>query len=80
VNRAPGFIGKKLCPELVLVKTNMDKYQAESKKMQGRKARAKFFDIYDARVGMCILSQKTHFRAAKKCHIASVHWWEFTNI
>ena len=30
----PGFIGKKLCPQLVLVECNFGKYRAESKKME----------------------------------------------
>lgn len=30
----PGFIAKKLCPKLVIVKTNFDKYRAVSKEVQ----------------------------------------------
>ena len=30
----PGFIAKKLCPDLVIVKTNFDKYRAVSKQIQ----------------------------------------------
>ena len=31
----PGFIGKKLCPDLVLVSCNFAKYRAESEKVRG---------------------------------------------
>ncbi len=31
----PGFIGKKLCPDLVLVELNFDKYRAVSKVVRG---------------------------------------------
>ena len=31
----PGFIGKKLCPELVLVSCNFAKYRADSEKVRG---------------------------------------------
>ena len=30
----PGFIGKKLCPQLVIVPTNFDKYTAVSKQVR----------------------------------------------
>lgn len=30
----PGFIGKKLCPELIIVPPNFDKYKAVSKEVQ----------------------------------------------
>ena len=29
----PGFIGKKLCPDLIIVPTNFDKYTAVSKQV-----------------------------------------------
>lgn len=31
----PGFIAKKLCPDLVIVPTNFDKYRAVSKEVRG---------------------------------------------
>ena len=30
----PGFIGKKLCPELVIIPTNFEKYTAVSKQVR----------------------------------------------
>ena len=30
----PGFIGKKLCPDLVIVKCNFDKYRRDSDKIK----------------------------------------------